>query len=92
MPFTLDTVTHVAGPVIRIGDRVLQRCPICGEKLRDSAGADVPLLPNGKPGTVGMWAEASLVQFDGARQSVIGSFDDENVPLPEDFCLELVEA
>ena len=37
----LDTVTHVVGPIIKVYDRIVQRCSLCGEKLLDSIGVKV---------------------------------------------------
>lgn len=30
------TVTHIAGPFVRVGSRSIQRCAVCGVMLRDS--------------------------------------------------------
>ena len=76
-----ETVTHVAGPLVQINGRGIQRCACCGEKLRDSAEDLSP--------TFEYWIQGSLVRFEGETQVHAGSFIGGT--LPEDFCLALVE-
>lgn len=76
----LETVTHVAGPPVMVGDRIIQRCPVCGEKLADTKEDE----------DFDGWGEGSLVCIDGTRQVYMGEFLDMK-ELPEDFCLTLVE-
>ena len=83
------SVTHVAGPLIKVGPRIVQRCPVCGEKLNDSRDLANAASSDGPPEFLS-WVEGALVQFQGARQSVVGDFF-QVTPLPDDFCLELVE-
>lgn len=77
----LETVTHVAGPQVMVGHRVIQRCSICGEKLADTED----------PNLATFWNEASLVRNDGGEMQEIGDFLAKKVRLPRDFCLMLVE-
>lgn len=84
-----DSVTHVAGPLIKVGPRIVHRCLVCGEKLNDSRDLENAASPDGPP-EFAAWTEGALVQFQGNRQSVVGDFFQEE-PLPDDFCLELVE-
>lgn len=86
----MPSVTHVAGPVAVIEGRQIQRCVVCGDKLCDSRGAMMPVNPDGSAPTFPTWEQGALVQCEGSRQSVVGSFFDEG-PLPDDFCLVLVE-
>lgn len=39
----MQTVTHIAGPVMNIDGRAIQRCAVCGEKLIDSRGMMGPV-------------------------------------------------
>jgi hypothetical protein len=84
-----DSVTHVAGPVVCINNRVIQRCMVCGEKLGDNARVMMPVGPDGHPQPYPTWNPGALVQVEGNRSSEVGHFN--NSPLPWDFCLELVE-
>lgn len=83
------SVTHLAGPVVGIKGRIIQRCPVCGEKLLDSLNAAMPLNPDGSVPEFPTWDEGSLVEVEGNRSSVIGEFISDS--LPNNFCLVLVE-
>ena len=82
-------VTHAAGPAVNVGGRVIQRCAVCGLKLLDSKNTAGPVGPNGEPPEFPLWAEAALVEIDGNRQSLTGTFGED--PTPADFCIDLVE-
>jgi hypothetical protein len=84
------SATHVAGPVISIGGRIIQLCALCGEKLADSRNVMMPANNDGSAPIFPTWAVAGLVQQDGNRTSAAGWFEGES-PLPADFCLPLVE-
>lgn len=87
------SVTHVAGPVVTIGSRVIQRCAVCGEKLADNKNTAAPVNPDGSPPEFPTWPERSLVQIEAGnptRYSLAGDFMQAD-KLPEDFCLALVE-
>lgn len=84
------STTHIAGPVITIGSRKIQRCSVCGEKLGDN----LPFLQGrvasaGGPPEFLSWPVGELVQFDGNRQSVLAHADGDQ--LPDDSCIGLVE-
>jgi len=89
------SVTHVAGPVVffRILNRVIQRCAVCGEKLADNLNACGPLNQDGSPPTFPTWPERRLIRCEGEPGVQllrdVGCFI--NDPLPDDFCLILVE-
>lgn len=89
-PPNLETVTHAAGPEIRVRKRHVQRCAVCGEKLADS---DDPKLRK-------FWTEGELVRAQQVPDSVdggesmlysIGQTYSEVNKCPKDFCIELVE-
>lgn len=83
------SVTHLAGPVVTIQGRIIQRCAVCGEKLCDSLNIAAPLEPDGSEPTFLTWQEAAFVQMEGNRTSLVGNLRTDSVP--EDFCLALVE-
>lgn len=87
------SVTHVAGPPVTIGERTVQRCALCGEKLLDNKNTVAPIGPNGEPPDFPVWRERSLVTVsEGNPTSFILAGDFAAVEeLPEDFCLALVE-
>jgi hypothetical protein len=94
MPSTMpSTVTHVAGIVFRIGERVIQRCCVCGEKLCDNLNTAMPLKPDGSVPEFPVWEEMALVQHEGNRWSLIEpERNDAGEPkLPTDSCIALVE-
>lgn len=89
----MRTVTHVAGPVVAIGNRAVQRCALCGEKLLDNLNQAAPMNPDGTPPKFCTWEQAALVQFtvdtNPRRELLVGDFRKDI--LPADFCLRLVE-
>ncbi len=89
------STTHVAGPVVSIGDRIIQRCAICGDKLVDNINKACVARPGDHPIDIGVWREGCLVQVvdlgDGCERAVdTGDFGITEL-LPGDFCLALVE-
>ncbi len=78
----IETVTHVAGHAVKFGNRTLQRCLICGEKLVDTADPDTIQTP---------WPEWTVVkQEHGYWHSNKQNFL-KLKQLPEDICLNMVE-
>jgi len=84
------TTTHIAGVVVRIGSRVIQRCALCGDKLidNDMAGAEVPEDQVNTPFPA--WEVEALVRVDGNMYEAIEARPDHK--LPPDSCLALLEA
>ena len=88
------SVTHIAGPVIEIGQRKIQRCAVCGEKLGDN----LPFL-QGRVGVVSTdpnrryemleWEPGGLVRHDGNHWAVVEH--DNGANLPRDACIDLIE-
>lgn len=76
------SVTHIAGIVVKVDGRIIQRCGLCGEKLVDSLGcvtSDGSEMPT--------WKEHTFIHIDG-------NYCEAREPtqqLPEDNCLPLVE-
>lgn len=89
------STTHVAGPVVEFkkADRFIQRCMVCGEALikmipsRVVFAAVGPLA--GEVSKLSHWGIGRLVRIDGNYHSDVGDFEKD--PLPDDFCLSLVE-
>lgn len=95
------STTHVAGPWVgfKAEDRLIQRCMVCGEKLIDlkpsCTHVAVPpenqdeksierYIPTFSPGRMIQVSEGNPKQFLD-----VGDFKVD--PLPDDFCLALVE-
>ena len=79
-----STITHIAGLALNVGGRVIQRCQLCGAKLRDSEGEMVLASDEHAYGT---WPVGRLVQVEAGnptRYSLLPEVDQ----LPEDSCLE----
>lgn len=85
------TVTHMVGPHVNLGIRVIQRCAICGEKLLDTQ-YQAAVGESGKELKAHVWPFGRLVRFsvgDAKPRSEVLLPPSER--LPEDSCLELVE-
>lgn len=81
-------VIHMAGPVMLIQGRIIQRCAICGTKLVDNAGMEMPLNPDGTYPAVCVWPIKRLIEQEDNRFSVLP----ETNETPDDLCLySLVE-
>lgn len=90
------SICHVAGPVVAIRsiNRAVQRCAMCGEKLADNKNQTGPVGPNGESPEWSHWAEAHLIRVEGTNPTHyadVGDWRDESIPVPEDFCIDLVE-
>jgi hypothetical protein len=81
----IETVTHVAGPWMVIGDRIIQRCPICGVKLIDMYCSSPKNLPDHV-----VWSEGAMIHIDEGKQRHVGEFLNKK-KMPDDFCIWLVE-
>lgn len=75
-----DTTTHVAGPVVKLHHRYIQRCCVCGEKLADNNDPDKSIF----------WSEGNLIREEYRFLHSVGDFLIMK-DVPSDFCLELVE-
>ena len=77
----LNTVTHVSGPCVVIGKRVIQRCVICGDKLHDY---------NRDSNELQVWPEGVLISVDdGVARNMGDALDAQQLPI--DSCIALVE-
>lgn len=70
-------MVHIVGPAIRIGDRTIQRCALCGEKLFDS-----------KDCTCAEWEAGRMLRVQGGTAALVNETDDDPSveALPEDSC------
>jgi hypothetical protein len=89
------STTHVVGPQVVFGklDRAIQRCAICGEKLDDYRPSRIAIVgTSGAPSGLPSFGEGRLLRVsDGNPKSFVDVGDFVNDPLPDDFCLSLVE-
>ncbi len=87
-----ETVTHLAGPVITVSGRVLQRCCICGEKLCDNARCAMALNPDGSAPEFPTWEPGQLIRVTSGNPThyAVISYPIDN-QLPKDSCIDLVE-
>lgn len=88
------TVTHIAGNVIEVLGRIVQRCVLCGAKLCDSQNVAMPLNKDGSEPVFPTWPVWSQVQVDAGnptRSVVIPETKDDQGrnKLPVDTCLPL---
>ena len=78
------TKTHAAGNAVKIKEREIQRCAVCGVKLVDNVPGK---REDGVKPKLPIWPLGALVRIDAdGRQTPVGDvIDDER--LPADFCL-----
>jgi len=82
-----DTITHIAGVVLNVCGRTIQRCSLCGAKLCDSLNAAMPLEKDGSAPEFPTWQTGRLIQVEAGnptRSSVLPDSD----KLPEDSCID----
>lgn len=83
---TESRITHVAGEIVYVNGRMIQRCPICGIALLNRV---VPATTEGIPYTA-TWMPGHYVKDDEEGTKWYMSADSED--LPTDLCLNyLVE-
>ena len=81
---------HLAGNFVIFGNRVIQRCLICGVKLVDSLNQAVAQdrddnSDNGVP----VWEIGGLIEVDGGRTTIIGLSEEPKFDgVWENCCLE----
>lgn len=82
-----ETLSHVAGVVLTVGDRVIQRCSLCGAKLCDSEGCMIATSPGEEPPKFPTWEVGRLIQVNAGNPTHFTLLP-ESEKLPEDTCLE----
>lgn len=83
------TLTHIAGPAVNIGGRVVQRCAVCGELLGDSKNQMGPVGPNGELTQIPTWRTGGLIETtegNPKRFTDVGHLA-ESGELPSSLCL-----
>jgi hypothetical protein len=87
----MNTVSHLAGPWVDFGGRIIQRCVVCGEKLCDNKNTAQPLNADGSVPTFPTFERGHFIQVsvgENPRRLVdIG----ESEKIPPDSCIALVE-
>jgi hypothetical protein len=84
------TTTHLAGPAITVGGRVIQRCSLCGEKLCDNLNMAAPINEDGSVPEFPTWKVGRLVQVESGNPTRWSLLEDTD-KLPKDSCIALVE-
>lgn len=88
---------HLAGTPVTLGDRVIQRCFICGMKLCDNLGAMAPVGPNGEAPAFPTFGVGDWIEVTPGNPTVYRSVGKTESPqitegdVPENCCLEMVE-
>jgi len=82
------STTHLAGPIIGIHRRRIQRCSVCGLKLADNAS--YPLKADGTVEDLPVWEPHWYVRQEG-EPPVWTGLGPAGEAIPLDFCIELVE-
>lgn len=83
----IGPVTHIAGPIINMQDRIIQRCAVCGELLVDTKD-QITLADALEAIKVGIWAPLSMVRIDNGRSVRVDLPPDE---LPDDACIRTLD-
>lgn len=87
---------HLAANPIVIGDRVIQRCFVCGLKLVDNLGVMCAANERGEVASIGTWEVGALVAVSGTcpvKSELVEVTERPHFEEPwENCCLELVEA
>jgi hypothetical protein len=88
--------THVAGPWLMFGkeNRIIQRCMCCGEVLIDDDPSRCMVPSDQAEKSFPTFETGVLVEIESTdgvtRKSVVGYFQQPE-PMPDNFCLALVE-
>lgn len=88
------SAVHLAGNRVVIGDRVIQRCLICGERLTDIPSVSNTAVPEGMNPEIATWEVGAWVEHDGNRMSLVGRTESPEfgaTEVPENCCVDLIE-
>lgn len=91
---TSKGIVHLAGTPVTIGDRVIQRCLICGCKLLDSEDPVVNVIVDEGQAKFYTWVPGGWIQVNHQSayllyQSETPEFTEQE--LPSNNCMGLVE-
>jgi len=81
------SITHILGSYVSSNARGIQRCAVCGEKLYDSEGTTEFEIQPGFPG----WLLTILKHGEDPPRIVYTPYYGPGMPMPENFCISLVE-
>ena len=87
----MNTVTHIAGPAMTVGNRTIQRCCLCGEKLIDDKNQMSPINPDGTIDKTPTWEPGRLIQTTVNTNPTQYILLPDTDKLPPDTCLDLIE-
>lgn len=82
----MSGIVHIAGPDIRVGARLRQRCAWCGALLLDYA-LDRVAVPDGQDLTPTTWPAGDLIAVDGYASWIEPHV--EGAQLPANACATL---
>lgn len=82
----MSGVIHIAGPDVRVGELLRQRCAWCGALLIDYDLERIA-VPVGQEATPATWPPGDLVAVDGHVSVVVPHEDGDD--LPWDACARL---
>lgn len=87
-------IVHLAGPVVQLDHRIIQRCLICGQKVLDSQEHKLEAFVMGSNVGVFTYAINSWVEVRENSSSVVGnSFGNafRVCDLPSNSCIGMIE-
>lgn len=85
------SVTHIAGNVLTVCGRVIQRCSLCGERLVDSLNTAGPIGPGGKAPKIGTWEVGRQIRIDPREGVTRSTLVEDTEQLAADTCFDLLE-
>lgn len=84
----MSGVVHIAGPDVRVGDQLRQRCAWCGALLQDYDLARLA-VPVGQDPTPALWPVGELVDVDFLSGASWVVSLEEGEALPANACAQL---
>lgn len=84
-----ETLTHIAGHVITVNGRVIQRCSLCGAKLFDSKEYVEETTPGEEASKFPVWEMSRLVQVTAGNPTKYLLLPEAGI-LPKDNCIEFI--
>lgn len=85
---------HLAANRVIIGNRVIQLCLICGERLTDVPDVANTAVPEGMNPEVATWEVGAWIEQDGNRMSLVGRTESPEfgeTDVPANCCVDLIE-
>lgn len=85
-----ESITHIAGVTLTIGDRIIQRCSLCGTVLCDNLNISTPLNKDGSIPVFPTWATGRLIRVHLGNPTRYELLDDTD-KLPDDSCYSSID-